>query len=419
MLSQDSLHIPVIYTLGGGGPPPTFSVSVYIRLSGHIAHLIGYPLLPVRLTPMDEPRLTTADLPVDLNSKAYLIRAILEASENKFRLSDGYDESLITVSLPDLEKATHGSTSVSENAFICPICLGLPRQPVFSTRCGHIGCYGCLHALVTTKAPRLVDARHPECPICRKKISIFDLVGPNSWPLLLKQCWKIQRLRCPNSGCSFTADPFAVFEHERTACSYRMFVCPGSRCGFEGKQADVEVHALACTKVFLHCQVCKFPMRFINRSTHDCWKTEYYAGLLVSKRVFRGLGSCVPYNAVSADEVIDEHERLQPTRPSSPPLRQQIEEAMRSFAEVSELAGEATRERNSREEHASEPTPPPEPAPAQPPPPPPTSETTPEPVVVIEIDYVVPLRTTPPQARPRPTEPPGPMRRRRRNLFEH
>jgi len=71
------------------------------------------------------------DFPAEFDSKIYLLRAILEATEGRFRLMDGYDDSLITVSLPELEMTVHASTSFSDSAFICPICLGLPRHPVF------------------------------------------------------------------------------------------------------------------------------------------------------------------------------------------------------------------------------------------------------------------------------------------------
>ena len=146
----------------------------------------------------------------------------------------------------------------------------------------------------------------------------------------------MQRVKCPAAGCVYQADPISTFEHERTSASCRNDVCPGKTCNFQGKRNEVLAHALACSNVFLNCRSCRFPIRFINHRTHSCRKVESNLEFLIGKSIRRNYAGYIAKTAVSADEVIDEHERDQRGR-SSPSLRERIETAMREFATVATI----------------------------------------------------------------------------------
>jgi hypothetical protein len=45
----------------------------------------------------------------------------------------------------------HISINLSAAGWKCPICFGMPRQPVAIMTCGHVGCDTCLHEWMVTK----------------------------------------------------------------------------------------------------------------------------------------------------------------------------------------------------------------------------------------------------------------------------
>ncbi|KAM0677591.1 hypothetical protein COBT_004233, partial [Conglomerata obtusa] len=55
------------------------------------------------------------------------------------------------------------------HANTCNICQLLPREPIL-TFCGHIFCWPCFYT-------KLYDSNTSECPKCKKRILIYEIVG--------------------------------------------------------------------------------------------------------------------------------------------------------------------------------------------------------------------------------------------------
>lgn len=59
--------------------------------------------------------------------------------------------------------------------FDCNICLDFARDPVV-TLCGHLYCWPCIYKWFDTQNASLDSDEHPQCPVCKAKISEKTMV---------------------------------------------------------------------------------------------------------------------------------------------------------------------------------------------------------------------------------------------------
>ena len=196
-----------------------------------------------------------------------------------------------------LDAATSAPIIFSPGIWKCPICIGVPRQPVTLTTCGHLYCDGCVHQLMVTN--RSTDFTTHKCCNCRTHFKRNDLSRYGQWSLLSKQTWALIRVQC--ESCDFISSPEDMVHHERVQCPSRVVTCPG--CWFSGTVEDVCNHALQCNSVLVNCIRCGYPIRHTRRDLHDC-----EAVLACDRR--RGLiepglrGTMAQSSAAPVDEVL-------------------------------------------------------------------------------------------------------------------
>jgi hypothetical protein len=172
-----------------------------------------------------------------------------------------------TCSFNDISLLTpldHSTINLSAAGWKCPICFGMPRQPVAIMTCGHVGCDSCLHEWMVTNPS--ADFTTHKCPTCRTQFKKYEMLRYGQWPLLMKHAWELARVRCEK--CDFVASPDRMLEHERKSCAMRVVSCPS--CTF---YADVEAvcdHALTCHRIVVNCIRCGYPIRHTRHMLHDC-----------------------------------------------------------------------------------------------------------------------------------------------------
>jgi hypothetical protein len=106
----------------------------------------------------------------------------------------------------------HSSINLSAAGWKCPVCFGMPRQPVAIMTCGHVGCDSCLHQWMVTNPS--ADFTTHKCPTCRTQFKKHEMLRYGQWPLLMKHAWGLARARREN--CDFVGSPDRMLEHERT-----------------------------------------------------------------------------------------------------------------------------------------------------------------------------------------------------------
>ena len=132
---------------------------------------------------------------------------------------------MATCSFNDVNLVTpldHNTINFSAAGWKCPICFGMPRQPVAIMTCGHVGCDTCLHEWMVTNPS--ADFTTHKCPTCRTHFKRSDMLRYGQWPLLMKHTWELARVRCEN--CDFESSPDRMLEHERKSCEKRAVTCP-------------------------------------------------------------------------------------------------------------------------------------------------------------------------------------------------
>jgi hypothetical protein len=162
--------------------------------------------------------------------------------------------------------ATSGERiNFSASVWKCPICLGVPRQPISINACGHVYCDRCVHTLMATNPS--ADFTTHKCAMCRAQFRAGDLFRFGQWPLLLKQTWALLRVRCEKCG-DCESSPQDMVHHERVQCVKRVVTCPG--CWYSASVENVCEHAVKCDGVVVNCIRCGYPIRHVRHSLHDC-----------------------------------------------------------------------------------------------------------------------------------------------------
>ena len=225
-----------------------------------------------------------------------------EAADDLCNESEGFDSDFVVRSFSHISAilSLNKQSDISDNAWSCPICFCLPRVPVLLKRCGHVGCRHCLKMNLM----KCSDGMFAKCPSCRERYTSLDTFCYELWPVLLKECWKLQRVRCSRKDCVFEGDPLEVAEHERASASCRLGICPSKTCGFEGRFDEVVSHALTCASVFVNCSGCKYPYQLIRHSNHSCERVFRFEREIKEAGIPRGWPTSVAIRNVSADDLV-------------------------------------------------------------------------------------------------------------------
>ena len=203
-----------------------------------------------------------------------------------------------------LSVGTNQPVELSETAWKCCVCLGVPRDPASLTRCGHAGCEKCFRQILVTAPP--IDAspgsRMPigvkPCPVCRTPFIKDEILEYAKWPLFSKQIWAQMRAKCEN--CDFESDLISTVRHERNSCQQRRVVCAG--CPFTGQLQETIDHALQCNEVKVFCYQCAYPIRFMERAKHNCHSFLYHLRRHADAPIAPGRPCAVSNSIVSADD---------------------------------------------------------------------------------------------------------------------
>ena len=170
----------------------------------------------------------------------------------------------------------------------CVVCHGTPRYPASLATCGHLGCRGCLAAVLQTKAeeqdddlPADAEVRCP-CPLCvEKSFTEEDVVPLSEWPLLMRKAWEALRVKCRGfkeyarkeedfEKCYFSGSITALIEHEKTGCGNRIILCPIVGCNHSGPAFKMSEHYYKCDKMVFYCPTCAMAVKCVEREQHNC-----------------------------------------------------------------------------------------------------------------------------------------------------
>ena len=175
----------------------------------------------------------------------------------------GYDEKLLV-------EASYA------DCFLCPICHGIPRQPVSLKTCGHFFCECCIDQVMQLKRKQHPDACSrslmSECAVCKKPFSSTCPIPFEELSIALKKMYHLVKLHCPY-GCNFIGDPREMDEHQSFQCEFREVTCPSVRCGekmtFQKLRDD---HLAKCTRLMVYCDRCNLAVSRKWLENHDCMR---------------------------------------------------------------------------------------------------------------------------------------------------
>lgn len=157
--------------------------------------------------------------------------------------------------------------------FFCPVCLGLPRDPVALPECGHMMCDYCLFDYVEkTGKPFLLtfSDRKATCPLCKRVFRASDVKTFDQFDAWPKAVYKSIEVHCPYS-CGFSGDPFSVDYHQAYKCPLRLVSCPSAGCFVEQPEYMLAAwHYPRCTEYRVYCGKCRLPIRECTKQNHHC-----------------------------------------------------------------------------------------------------------------------------------------------------
>ncbi|KAF0155396.1 MAG: hypothetical protein FD188_3147 [Ignavibacteria bacterium] len=180
------------------------------------------------------------------------------------------------INSPDFEAGFDEKNVVGgfpNNYFMCSICEGLPRHPVFLDKCGHLFCEMCMkqHFKINSKlnAPFLT-IRAATCPTCKTEFTLGDVLVFDCFQTWAKAIYKTIQVSCP-FDCEYKGNPFEVDHHQVFECPLRRIQCPNEGCGEIQPAYMMEAdHFPQCPCLRIYCTACKLPVLASERITHDC-----------------------------------------------------------------------------------------------------------------------------------------------------
>ena len=155
--------------------------------------------------------------------------------------------------------------------FICPYCLGIPRDPVF-LHCGHLICMKC-----GRDAIRIQGAENQTrdkgtwvpCPKCRSIYSSSSLDSRMAWESWARNVFNTITIDCTN-GCGFMGPAIKTEIHEVYACKKRKIECPHQACKKVLTADEMCIHYKECSERLVYCSKCRLPVSIMEQNSHDC-----------------------------------------------------------------------------------------------------------------------------------------------------
>ena len=172
---------------------------------------------------------------------------------------EGFDESLII-------------TKEIAECFICPLCFGIPRNPIVLRKCGHGFCEVCIASHVIQSATQSSKERvaTTKCPVCSGLFTKFDPIGYDDFNIPSKKAFNIIRIKCPY-GCSYIGSPHEMDDHQTYECPKRTVFCPYLQCK---QKMTFEIlateHIMKCEKLIVYCNLCFLPLTKGEAINHNC-----------------------------------------------------------------------------------------------------------------------------------------------------
>ena len=172
---------------------------------------------------------------------------------------EGFDESLII-------------TKDLAECFLCPLCFGIPRNPVVLRKCGHGFCEVCIAAQVgqSQNQGNREKVAATKCPVCSALFTKFDAVGYDDFNIPSKKAFNLIRLKCPY-GCPYLGSPHEMDDHQTYECPKRTVFCPYLECKQKMTfEILVTEHIMKCEKLIIYCNSCFLPLPKAEISNHNC-----------------------------------------------------------------------------------------------------------------------------------------------------
>ena len=177
---------------------------------------------------------------------------------NDYDYEQGFDESLLL-------------NSEYADCFSCPICHGIPRNPVLIKPCNHFFCECCVE-----KQQAAVNADYHErsgwlqCAVCKTEFHPSNSIPFEKFIPALKKVYHLMRLRCPN-GCNFIGDPQEMDKHQSFQCDIREVTCPSLGCQRTMPFHQLrDKHVAVCSRLMIYCQSCLLPVKREQLPGHNC-----------------------------------------------------------------------------------------------------------------------------------------------------
>ena len=113
--------------------------------------------------------------------------------------------------------------------YSCPICHGIPRNPVIIKLCRHFFCECCINKQFLPVNYVADDPDVIQCAVCKGHFQQSIVLSFERFYTAMKKAYHLVRLRCPN-GCPFIGDPQEMDRHQSFQCDQREVCCPSKGC---------------------------------------------------------------------------------------------------------------------------------------------------------------------------------------------
>jgi len=177
---------------------------------------------------------------------------------NDYNYEQGFDEQLLI-------------NSEFADCFSCPICHGIPRNPIELTLCGHFFCECCIDKQFTS-LPYYHEDEYPtiNCAVCKTPFHQLHALPFERFHAPMKKAYHLVRLRCP-SGCPFIGDPQEMDRHQSFQCDLREVRCPSIGCEVTMPFHQLrDEHVALCPKLMIYCDSCLLPVKREQLKEHNC-----------------------------------------------------------------------------------------------------------------------------------------------------
>ena len=172
---------------------------------------------------------------------------------------EGFDESLVI------------NKDVGE-CFLCPLCFGIPRNPVVLKKCGHGFCEVCIATQVITTANQSTKEKafNTKCHVCSSLFTKFDPIGYEDFNIPSRKAFNLIKIKCPY-GCLYIGSPHEMDDHQTYECPKRTVNCPYMECKQKMPfEKLVEEHIMNCENLRIYCEICLLHLRKSDLDKHNC-----------------------------------------------------------------------------------------------------------------------------------------------------